>query len=119
MISELEPWFDVAKPHEDICKGRLSEAVFAANIWAVAQGSAPGIYLGPETFFSKTYITGGLQGVTQRVGRALSGNAEAGDRIFSLQTSFGGGKTHTLVALCPPKAGAMCSNVSSAQTLAT
>ena len=32
MISELNPWFEVAKPHEDICKGRLSEAVFAVNI---------------------------------------------------------------------------------------
>jgi hypothetical protein len=99
MIQELKPWFEVAKPHEDICKGRLSEAVFAANIWAVAQGTAPEIYLDPETFFSKTYITSGLKSVMQRVGRALSGDAEAGDRIFSLQTSFGGGKTHSLVAL--------------------
>src|ERR1017187_8964821 len=99
MISELKPWFDIAKPHEDICKGRLSEAVFAANIWAVAQKTAPEIYLDPEAFFSKTYITGGLKNVMKRVGASLSGEAEAGDRIFSLQTSFGGGKTHTLVAL--------------------
>jgi hypothetical protein len=99
LMNDLKPWFEVTKPHEDICKGRLSEAVFAANIWAVAQGTAPEIYLDPETFFSKTYITGGLKSVMQRVGRALSGEAEAGDRIFSLQTSFGGGKTHTLVAL--------------------
>src|SRR2546429_5774073 len=96
---ELKPWFEVGKPHEDICKGRLSEAVFAANIWAVAQGTAPGIYLDPEAFFSKTYITDGLKNVMKRVGASLSGEAEAGDRIFSLQTSFGGGKTHTLVAL--------------------
>jgi hypothetical protein len=99
MINELKPWFEVARPHDDICKGRLGEAVFAANIWAVAQGTAPEIYLDPETFFSKTYITGGLKNVMKRVGASLSGEAEAGDRIFSLQTSFGGGKTHTLVAL--------------------
>ncbi|MCU0784170.1 MAG: DUF499 domain-containing protein [Verrucomicrobia bacterium] len=99
MLETLKPWFEVAKPHEDICKGRLSEAVFAANIWAVAQKTAPDIYLDPEAFFSKTYITGGLKNVMKRVGASLSGEAEAGDRIFSLQTSFGGGKTHTLVAL--------------------
>jgi hypothetical protein len=96
---DLKPWFAVATPHEDIRKGRLSEAVFAANIWAVAQGTAPDIYLDPEAFFSKTYLTGGLSRILQRVGRSLAGEAEAGDRIFSLQTSFGGGKTHSLVAL--------------------
>lgn len=96
---DLKPWFAVATPHEDIRKGRLSEAVFAANIWAVAQGTAPDIYLDPEAFFSKTYLTGGLSRILQRVGKALAGDAEAGDRIFSLQTSFGGGKTHSLVAL--------------------
>src|ERR1039458_8168648 len=63
MIETLKPWFEVATPHEDICKGRLSEAVFAANIWAVAQKTAPEIYLDPEAFFSKTYITGGLKNV--------------------------------------------------------
>jgi hypothetical protein len=99
LTDELKPWFEIAKPHEDICKGRLSEAVFAANIWAVAQDTAPEIYLDPEAFFSKTYITAGLKNVMKRVGASLSGEAEAGDRIFSLQTSFGGGKTHTLVAL--------------------
>jgi predicted AAA+ superfamily ATPase len=99
MIDSLKPWFAVATPHEDIRKGRLSEAVFAANIWAVAQGTAPDLYLDPESFFSKTYLTGGLKQILQRVGRSLAGDAEAGDRIFSLQTSFGGGKTHSLVAL--------------------
>ena len=33
--STLKPWYAVATPHEDIREGRLSEAVFAANLWAV------------------------------------------------------------------------------------
>lgn len=41
MVSSLKPWFGVATPHEDIAKGRLSEAVFAANLWVVVQGDAP------------------------------------------------------------------------------
>lgn len=99
IANELKPWFAVTTPHEDIRRGRLSEAVFAANVWAVAQGNAPDIYLDTEAFFSKTYLTGGLSNVLKKVSRALCGDADAGDRIFSLQTSFGGGKTHSLVAL--------------------
>ncbi|MBW1911012.1 MAG: ATP-binding protein [Deltaproteobacteria bacterium] len=95
----LKPWYAVATPHEDIRKGRLEEAVFAANIWAVVQGTAPEVYLDPEEFFGKTYMTTGIGTVLSRVSNALAGKSESGDRIISLQTSFGGGKTHTLVAL--------------------
>jgi predicted AAA+ superfamily ATPase len=99
MLQSLSPWFGVATPHEDIRRGRLSEAVFAANLWAVVQGDAPDVYLDTEAFFAKTYLTGGLSNVLKKVSQALSSDADAGDRILSLQTSFGGGKTHTLVAL--------------------
>ena len=95
----LKPWYAVATPHKDIREGRLEEAVFAANVWAVVQRTAPEVYLDPEEFFRKTYMTVGLASVLRRVARALSGDADAGDRIISLQTAFGGGKTHTLVAL--------------------
>ena len=37
-MPDLKPWYAVATPHEDIQKGRLSEAVFAANLWAVMNG---------------------------------------------------------------------------------
>jgi predicted AAA+ superfamily ATPase len=86
-------------PHEDIREGRLAEAVFVANLWAVVQGTAPEVYLDPEEFFRKTYLTTGLSNVLNRVAGALRGGGDDGDRIISLQTAFGGGKTHTLVAL--------------------
>ena len=95
----LKPWYAIATPHEDIREGRLAEAVFAADIWAVVQGTAPEIYLDAEEFFSKTYLTAGLSTVINRVAGALSRGGESGDRIISLQTAFGGGKTHTLLAL--------------------
>lgn len=97
----LKPWFAIARPHEDIRQGRLDEAVFAANLWAVAQGSetAPEVYTRPEIFFQKTYLTNGLTNVLQKVARALAGRTDAGDRILNLQTAFGGGKTHILIAL--------------------
>jgi hypothetical protein len=99
MFEVVKPWYAIATPHEDIRQGRLSEAVFAANLWSVDQGDAPEVYLNTESFFAKTYLTTGLTNVLKKVSRALSGDADSGDRILSLQTSFGGGKTHTLVAL--------------------
>ncbi len=99
MTETLKPWYAIATPHEDIREGRLEEAIFAANLWAVVQGTAPEVYLDPEEFFRKTYLTTGLSTVLARVAGALRGGSETGDRIISLQTAFGGGKTHTLVAL--------------------
>ncbi|GAB4145926.1 MAG: DUF499 domain-containing protein [Planctomycetota bacterium] len=99
MSETLKPWYAVATPHEDIREGRLAEAVFAANVWAVVQRTAPEVYLDPEEFFRKTYLTTGLSTVLSRVAGALRRGGESGDRIISLQTAFGGGKTHTLVAL--------------------
>lgn len=99
MEFSLKPWYAVAIPHEDIRKGRLDEAIFAANLWAVVQGTAPEVYRDPEEFFRKTYMTVGLGSMLKRVASALRGDGESGDRIISLQTAFGGGKTHTLVAL--------------------
>ena len=99
MNETLKPWYAVATPHEDIREGRLAEAVFAANLWAVVQRTAPEVYLDPDEFFRKTYLTTGLSTVLNRVAGALREGGESGDRIISLQTAFGGGKTHTLVAL--------------------
>jgi predicted AAA+ superfamily ATPase len=99
MPKQLKPWYGVSTPHGDIQAGRLDESIFAANVWAVAQNTAPEVYLDPEEFFRKTYMTLGLKTILSRVASALSGDGDSGDRIISLQTAFGGGKTHTLVAL--------------------
>ncbi len=98
-MTDLKPWYAIATPHQDIRKGQLAEAVFAANLWAVAQNNAPEIYSDAETFFEKSYLTTGLKNVLSKVGAGLQGASDSGDRIISLQTSFGGGKTHMLIAL--------------------
>lgn len=99
MPKQLKPWYAVSTPHADIKAGRLDESIFAANLWAVAQDTAPDVYLDPEEFFRKTYMTVGLTTILGRVATALRGGGDTGDRVISLQTAFGGGKTHTLVAL--------------------
>lgn len=95
----LKPWFFVTQPHFDIRQGRLDESVFAANLAEVALGNGREIYKDPNTFFSKTYFTAGLKSVAKTVIKGLNGNEDAENRVISLQTGFGGGKTHTLISI--------------------
>ncbi len=95
----LQPWFRVVTPHSDIRQGRLDESVFAANLAEVALGHGREIYNNPVVFFSKTYFTAGLKSVARTVIKGLNGQEDAENRVISLQTGFGGGKTHTLISL--------------------
>ena len=96
--SPLRPWFQNCIPHYDIRSGNLDESIFAANLNDVVTGMAPEVYLNPITFFAKTYVTAGLRDIAKRVVSALNGK-ETENRVISLQTGFGGGKTHTLISL--------------------
>ena len=96
--SPLPSWFHNCLPHYDIRSGVLDESVFAANLNEVALGTGPEVYNNPTSFFAKTYITAGLRDIANRVVRALNGE-ETENRVISLQTGFGGGKTHTLISI--------------------
>ena len=65
----------------------------------VAFGNGREIYQNPAVFFSKTYFTSGLKNIIKRVISGLNGGQDAENRIMSLQTGFGGGKTHALISL--------------------
>lgn len=93
------PWFQNVQPHLDIRLGRLDESVFAANLNEVSMGGGREVYCNPVTFFSKTFLTHGLKTVARRVVKGLNGEEDAENRVISLQTGFGGGKTHTLISL--------------------
>jgi len=93
------PWFRAVTPHLDIRQGRLDESVFAANLAEVALGGGREIYSNPVVFFSKTFFTSGIKSVAKTVIKGLNGTEEAENRVMSLQTGFGGGKTHTLISL--------------------
>ena len=95
----LKPWFLATEPHFDIKQGSLDESVFAANLAEVALGNGREIYKDPNTFFSKTYFTAGLKSVAKKVITGLNGKEDAENRVISLQTGFGGGKTHTLISI--------------------
>jgi len=93
----MRPFSTIAIPHRDILKGRLTMDVFAADLWEVFKGRAPDEYQDPEVFFRKTHITKGLENMFSVTEKRLKG--EGGDPVIQLQTPFGGGKTHALIAL--------------------
>jgi len=93
----MKPFHTVAIPHKDIIDGKMTMDVFAADLWEVIQGRGPDEYRDPETFFRKTYETEGLRNILAVVWRRLQG--KGGDAVIQLQTPFGGGKTHALIAL--------------------
>jgi len=94
----MKPWWQVSVPHKDIREGRLEEAIFAANLGDVFQNKGPIDYLDPEIFFKRTYFTAGLTNLIGAVLSKLSGKGK-GDTVIQIQTPFGGGKTHALLAL--------------------
>ncbi|MBM3210709.1 DUF499 domain-containing protein [Candidatus Poribacteria bacterium] len=93
----MRPFHTIAVPHEDILKGRLTMDVFAADLWEVMQDRGAEEYRDADTFFRKTYLTQGLSNLLNVVEKRLSG--QGGDPVIQLQTPFGGGKTHALIAM--------------------
>lgn len=95
----MKPWPDVVRPHDDILSGDLEMAVFAADLGAVVRerSSAREVYADPAAFFRATYLTSSMRELLADVLGALNG--QGGDRVLQLRTPFGGGKTHSLLAL--------------------
>lgn len=93
----MKPFHTIAIPHKDILEGRLTMDVFAADLYEVSQKRGPDEYKDAETFFNKTYLTQGLENLLNVVEKRLSGRG--GDPVIQIQTPFGGGKTHALIAM--------------------
>src|SRR5438093_11366442 len=93
----LKPWREVAVPHEDVLKGTFQQAEFAADLSRVHAGTATDEYQDPVLFFQRTFITEGMRLLLDSVVKRLAGRG--GDPVVQLQTAFGGGKTHTLLAV--------------------
>ena len=93
----LKPWREVIVPHDDVARGRYALAEFAADLHQVWMGEGSAEYAEPVEFFRRTFLTAGLR---QLLGEAVDRIAGGGSPpIVDLQTSFGGGKTHSMIAL--------------------
>ena len=95
--TKLPSWREIIEPHPDVAQGRYLNTDFAVNLADVARGEGPYEYRDPVEFFNRTYITEGIKGLLLQAARRLSGNG--GEPVLQLKTAFGGGKTHSLLAL--------------------
>jgi predicted AAA+ superfamily ATPase len=93
----VKPWREVAVPHADVLKGTFLQSEFAADITAVRTGKAPAEYADAAKFFERTYITEGMRLLLTQVASRLAGRG--GEPVIQLQTAFGGGKTHSMLAV--------------------
>ncbi len=95
--SGLKPWREVVNPHKDVASGRYQQAEFAADLWQVHVGEGSDEYRNPAEFFRRTYLTESLRRLLTGAVQRLAG--AGGDPVVQLQTNFGGGKTHSMLAL--------------------
>jgi len=96
-MTGLKPWREIATPHPDVASGRFQQAEFAADLWEVYLDQGSDEYRDPTEFYRRTYLTEGLKQLLTNALRRLSG--QGGDPVIELQTNFGGGKTHAMLAL--------------------
>lgn len=96
-VAGLKPWREVVQPHDDVARGKHNLAEFAANLHRVAKGEGPAEYADPVEFFRRTYLTTGLRALLTQAAQRVAGSG--GAPVVDLQTNFGGGKTHSMIAL--------------------
>lgn len=93
----LPAWRDVVEPHDDVARGSFQLAQFAADLRQVHAGVAGPEYGDPSEFFGRTYLTRGLRYLLEQAVQRMTG--VGGEPVIDLMTTFGGGKTHSLLAV--------------------
>lgn len=93
----LPSWRNVMVPHPDVVSGRYKTAEFAVDLQQIADGKGAFEYRDPVMFFERTYITDSMRKLLVQALKRVTG--QDGDPVIQLKTAFGGGKTHTMLAL--------------------
>ena len=114
-LSGLSPWREVITPHRDVASGRYEQAEFAADLAQVYRGEGSDEYRDPREFYRRTFLTEGLKRLLGNAVRRLSGGG--GDPVVELQTNFGGGKTHSMLALYHLFSGTPASDLTGVEPL--
>lgn len=96
-LGGLRPWREVVVPHDDVARGRFTLAEFAADLQQVHDGHGAAEYLDPIEFFRRTFLTAGLRRLLTGAAQRIAGQSAV--PVVDLQTNFGGGKTHSMIAL--------------------
>jgi hypothetical protein len=93
----MNAFHTIAIPHSDILKGKFTQDTFAADLWQAYNNKGPEEYRDEQIFFKKTYETEGLKNLLNVINKRTTG--KGGDPVIHIQTPFGGGKTHSLIAI--------------------
>lgn len=97
-MSAITAWHQLCRLREDVLTGALTLAEFAADLNDVrANPDAPLVYRDGGAFFDRTYATYQMKVLARDVLLRLAG--QGGKPVLRLQVAYGGGKTHTLIAL--------------------
>ena len=93
-----KPWHEVVRLRDDLLSGELPMHLFAADLYEVMmqRGKRP-VYEQPGQFFALTFPTYNLRRLVRDVVLRLAGKNDKAVR--QLELTYGGGKTHTLIAL--------------------
>lgn len=91
--------FETCVPRDEVLSGKLTDDMFAAKLGRVVDGEAPDVYQDADVFFARTFPTEGLKSLVAQVMSRVTDEGSAEAPIIRLETSFGGGKTHGLIAL--------------------
>src|SRR5437016_3012271 len=91
--------FSTCRLRDDIEAGTVRDDEFMADLSRVVNRTAPEDYLDPGRFFAKSYPTRGMKELLKAVCLRLSGKGGEVSSIIRLGTQYGGGKTHSLIAL--------------------
>ena len=100
----MQPILTTCQPRQDLLTGAFNPEIFTAVLSQVLdfyrgdKNVTQNIYTNAESFFTEgTYPTQGMRTVLAEVFGRLSGD-NSRPAIHRLETAFGGGKTHTLIA---------------------
>jgi len=91
--------FETCEPRPEVLRGELKDEIFAARLMDVVNRKAEDVYQDPAVFFDNTFPTEGLRLLADEGLGRLSGKKPGNSPIIRLETAFGGGKTHSLIAL--------------------
>lgn len=98
MAAQSKPWHHFVRLKDELKSGELTLAEFAADLHEVALARGKRIvYEDPAQFFALTYPTMALRDLVRDVAARLDGRSDKAVR--QLELTYGGGKTHTLIAL--------------------
>lgn len=91
--------FQACQPRPEVLAGELRKELFAARLRDVIERRADPVYKTPSAFFDNTYPTEGLRVLLDEALGRVTGEKPDKSAVIRLETAFGGGKTHNLIAL--------------------